>query len=134
MKIHGMPDKFWLVVSPSPNSTFIDICYETDFGGFARQIRGGLDEATIVGIFAKADEAAETAKHLLHLTEESPGVRIFKSPWPKWYATQESLRGVMICNKASDEKKLLEPPQEWGSKWAWIFTEDGSGIEMRRTT
>jgi hypothetical protein len=136
MKTHGLPEKFWLVVSPSPNSTFVDICFDCDFEGFARQIRGGLDEAKIIGIFAEANVAAETAKHVLHLAEEfhrTPGVRIYKSPWPEWFATQESLMGVMICNRATDEKQLVEPPKEWGIKWAWNFVEDGSGIVIRRT-
>jgi hypothetical protein len=136
MKIQGLPEKFWIVVSPSPVSTLGDICFECDFNRFAIQVRGGLDEEKIVAVFADEEPAVELAEKMLRAVEEfrqTPGFRIHKSPWPDWYATQESLDGVMICNKAASEKVLIEPPKEWGHRWSWNFTEDGSGIVIRQT-
>jgi hypothetical protein len=61
-------------------------------------------------------------------------IRIHRSPWADWYATQESLASVSICNKSTGEKVEIEPPQEWGRYWAWNLTEDGTGIMMLRTS
>lgn len=136
MLVKGLPDKFWLVVSPLPNSTLNDICFDCDFRRFALQIAGGLDEETIVAVFAEQQPAVELAERLLRAAEEPRkplGVCIHESPWPEWFATQESLEGVMICNKLTSEKVLVEPPKEWGRNWAWNFVEDGSGIVIRQT-
>jgi hypothetical protein len=136
MKIHDLPEFFWIVVSPGPSSTLADICFECDFERFALQIRGGLDEEEIVAIFADQQPAIELAERLLraiHQAVEEPAVRIHKSPWPNWYATQGSLVSVAICNRESDEEIQVEPPREWGRNWAWNIAEDGSGIVIRRT-
>ncbi|MGA2620200.1 MAG: hypothetical protein ABSF26_21485 [Thermoguttaceae bacterium] len=136
MKVHGLPETLWFVVSPTPNSDLGDICFECDFERFALQIRGGLDERKIVGIFADETEAKELADNLLraiHRPTEEPDIRIHKSPWPEWFATQESLAGVAIVSKATGEKVIVEPPKEWGHDWGWNFTADGSGIVMRHT-
>lgn len=136
MKTHGLPETFWFVLSPSPTSTLGDICYECDFERFALQIRGGLNEKEIVGVFVDEAEAKELAEKLLRAIQqptEQPDVRFHKSPWPVWYASQESLTGIVICNKATEERVLVSPPKEWGRHWAWNFAEDGSGIVIRRT-
>jgi hypothetical protein len=136
MKIHGLPETFWVVASPSPVSQLGDICFECNFRQFALQVRGGLDEDRIVGIFADETEAKELAEKLLraiHQPTEEPGVRVSKSPWPEWFATQESLAGVSIVSKTSGEKVMVEPPREWGRNWGWNFNKDGSGIVMRQT-
>jgi hypothetical protein len=59
--------------------------------------------------------------------------RIHPSPFPDWHATQDTSRGVWLCDKASDRKTLVEPPTEWGRCWSWNVTEDGGGIYFRRT-
>ena len=59
--------------------------------------------------------------------------RIHPSPFTDWYATQDTSRGVWLCDKASDRKILVQPPTEWGRHWSWNLTEDGSGIYFRRT-
>ena len=136
MKTHGLPETLWFVVSPTPESELGDICFECDFETFAQQIRGGLDERKIVGIFAKEQPAKELAQRLLRAIQravEEPDMRIHLSPWPDWFATQESLSGVTIDNKATGEKVLVEPPKEWGRNWSWNLTEDGSGIVMVRS-
>jgi hypothetical protein len=136
MQIHGLPKTFWLVVSPSTTSTLGDICFECDFRRFAVQIRGGLDEEKIVAVFADEGPAVELAEKMLRAIEEfrqTPGVRIHKAPWPDWYATQSSLTSIAICNRQSAEEVLIEPPKEWGHRWSWNFTEDGTGIIIRQT-
>ena len=136
MQVHGLPETFWVVVSPSPASELGDCCFECDFRRFALQVRGGLHEDEIVAIFAEEQPAVELAERLLQAIQQpiqDPDVRIHHSPWPDWLATQESLSGVLLCDKASAERVLFEPPEEWGRKWAWNLTEDGSGIVIRRT-
>jgi len=136
MNVHGIPDTFWLVTSPTPNSELGDICFACDFERFALQIRGGLDEKTIVGVFADQVEAVELAEKLLQAIQqppETPDVRIHKSPWSEWFATQESLTGVVICSKTTGEKVVVEPPKEWRRHWAWNISDDGTGIVIRRT-
>jgi len=135
MKSHGIPETLWFVTSPTANSELGDICFECDFERFAQQIRGGLDEGKIVGIFADETEAKELAERLLRAIQqptEQSAIRFHKSPWPEWYATQESLAGVCIVNKATGEKVTVAPPREWRHNWAWNLAEDGSGIVIRR--
>ena len=57
MLIHGLPEKFWVVTKPSPVSGLEDILFPCDFGRLMLQVRGGLQEDEIVGIFADEDEA-----------------------------------------------------------------------------
>jgi hypothetical protein len=59
--------------------------------------------------------------------------RICPSPFGEWYAAQDaSSRGVWLCDKASDRKILVEPPAEWGRRWSWNVTEDGTGVYLGR--
>ena len=135
MKVHGLPDSFTVVTTPTSQSELCDICFDYDFQRFVRLIRGGVDDE-IIGVFADKAEAVEVAKRLLEAVQQSPekpDTRFHKSPWTGWYATQESLWGVVICDKATDEKIVIEPPKEWGRKWAWNISSDGLGIVMQRT-
>ena len=65
MKVTGLPEWFWVVTVPTPDSTVADICFRRNLTQFAQQIRGGLDEATIVGIFAEKSDAQNEALRLL---------------------------------------------------------------------
>lgn len=56
---------------------------------------------------------------------------IHQSPFPEWYATQD-VRGIWLCDKASDRKVKVEPPTEWGQYWSWNLTEDGKGIYFQQ--
>ncbi len=69
MKFHGVPEVFWLVLQPSPRSELGDICFRCDLQQFARQVRGGLDEEDIVGVFADEGDAVAEAKRLLGIEE-----------------------------------------------------------------
>ena len=60
-----MPEKFWLVTKPSPVSQLEDICFACTFGGLMNQVRGGLHEDEIVGIYADEGEARRAAARLL---------------------------------------------------------------------
>jgi len=57
---------------------------------------------------------------------------VHESPYPAWYATQDTSRGVWLCDRTSDRKVKFEPPAEWGRHWSWNLTEDGSGIYFTR--
>ena len=35
---------------------------------------------------------------------------------------------MWLCDKSSDQKVKVESPAEWGRRWSWKLTEDGSGI------
>ena len=65
MKIQGMPEQFWVVLKPSPGSTTEDICFACTFSRLMLQVRGGLNEDEIVGIFADETKALQTAARLL---------------------------------------------------------------------
>lgn len=57
---------------------------------------------------------------------------VHRSPFRDWYATQDAVRGVWLCDKASEQKVKAEPPVKWGRHWSWNITEDGGGIYFRR--
>ena len=58
---------------------------------------------------------------------------IHKAPWQDWYATQDAVRGVLLCNRAGEGVVKVEPPPEWGRRWRWNVTEDGS-LRLRTWT
>ena len=57
---------------------------------------------------------------------------VHRSPFPDWFATQDTSRGVWLCDKASEQKVKVEPPLEWGRHWSWNVTEDGTGVYFKR--
>jgi hypothetical protein len=65
MKIQGLPAHFWVVTTPTPLSGLGDICFQCDFTQFALQVRGGLNENEIVGIYADQQAATQEAEALL---------------------------------------------------------------------
>ncbi len=65
MKIHGMLDKFWIVTKSSPVSELGDICFSCTYEQFMLQVRGGLKEEDIVGIFIDDAEAKRMAMKLV---------------------------------------------------------------------
>jgi hypothetical protein len=61
LKIHELPETFWVVTYPqTKDTTMNDICFETDYYGFAMQVMGGLKFDTIEGLY-KSEQAAEKA-------------------------------------------------------------------------
>ncbi len=71
MKLQGIPEWFWVVTVPTLYSSIGDICFRCDFRQFALQVKGGLDENTIIGIYADAALAQAEAKRLLALIVET---------------------------------------------------------------
>ncbi len=71
MKAQGIPEWFWVVTVPTLYSSIGDICFRCDFRQFALQVRGGLDENTIFGIYADEAIARAEAKRLLALIVET---------------------------------------------------------------
>ncbi len=67
------------------------------------------------------------------MCEANEPIVIHRSPFADWFATQDMLRGVSLCDRTSNRKMSLEPPAEWGRHWAWNVTEDGQGVYFRRT-
>ena len=65
MKTHGMPEPFWIVLKPVARSTLEDICFPCTFPRLMNQVRGGLHEDEIVGIYADETEARQAAARLL---------------------------------------------------------------------
>ena len=65
MKVHGLPERFWIVTEPSPFSTMEDICFACTFERLMLQVRGGLNENEIVGIFDDETEAQRATARLL---------------------------------------------------------------------
>jgi hypothetical protein len=57
---------FWVVEKPSTNSSLNDICFECkNVAYLINQVRGGLDEKNIVGLFTKEAKAKKKAEKLL---------------------------------------------------------------------
>ena len=56
---------------------------------------------------------------------------VHKAPWPDWFASQDPVQGVLLCDTTSDGKVRAELPLEWGSRWRWNLTEDGTGVYLR---
>lgn len=135
MQIEGLPQKFWVVVEPTAVSTLADICFQSSFSHFAGQVRGGLHEDQIAGIFAEEESAVELATSLLERRApvDPSNIRIHHSPWPNWFATQDTVRGVRLHDKVSGQQVSFSPPAEWGRHWAWNVSEDGNGIVMVKT-
>ena len=65
MKIHGLPEKVWVVMEPSPGSTTDDICFACTLERLLQKVRGGLQEDGISGIFADETEARKATAKLL---------------------------------------------------------------------
>jgi hypothetical protein len=65
MLIQGLPETFWVVTRPTKVSTLVDILFPCTFSQLMNQVRGGLHEDEIVGIYADEDEAMLTARELL---------------------------------------------------------------------
>jgi hypothetical protein len=71
MKFQGIPEWFWVVTVPTHHSTIGDICFRCNFRQFALQVRGGLNEDSIAGIYADEAIAEAEAKRLLALVAET---------------------------------------------------------------
>jgi hypothetical protein len=57
---------------------------------------------------------------------------IHESPFSNWYATQDtSAGGVWLCDRASDQRVLVQPPTDWGLHWSWNVTEEGKGVYIK---
>jgi hypothetical protein len=65
MKIHGLPETFWVVTKPNRASELGDICFACTYKQLILQARGGLHEDDIVGIYANEADAKEMAGKLL---------------------------------------------------------------------
>jgi hypothetical protein len=65
MKVHGMPETFWVVTKPSPVSELADICFACTFERLLLQARGGLNEDDIIAVHADEGEAKKAALRLL---------------------------------------------------------------------
>jgi hypothetical protein len=77
MKTHGLPNQFWVVLKPSPVSTPEDICFACTFERLILQVRGGLTEDEIVGIYADETEARQAAARLLGIHPVRPTDLVF---------------------------------------------------------
>ena len=55
------------------------------------------------GIMAESRKEPRTTT----MTEE---IIIHRAPRQNWYATQDAARGVLICNRASEDVLKVEPP------------------------
>jgi hypothetical protein len=77
MKTHGLPETFWIVLKPSPVSTLEDICFPCTFSRLMNQVRGGLQEDEIVGIYADETEARQAAARLLGIHPVRPQDAVF---------------------------------------------------------
>lgn len=73
MIVRGMPERFWVVTTPTNLSVIEDICFDTDFPGLVRQGIGGLRPGEIEGVFASAGPARRFALTLLDERDNRTG-------------------------------------------------------------
>ena len=64
MNIINLP--FWVVLYPTRESTFADVCFKSSWREMERQFRGGLTEEQIAGIYNDESEALREAGYLLN--------------------------------------------------------------------
>jgi hypothetical protein len=57
--------RFWVVTKPTKNSELGDIFFETDLFGFVLQMKGGLKENEIIGVYKNEGKAKKEAEKLL---------------------------------------------------------------------
>ena len=65
MNANAMPDSFYVVTFPTPNSVLEDICFKTTLKGLQLQFKGGLDHADVYGIYFTQKKAEIVANGLL---------------------------------------------------------------------
>jgi hypothetical protein len=65
VELQGLPPTFYVVTKPTKKSELSDICRLCNILEFACQIRGGLREETIVGIYNHGPTARAIAQDLL---------------------------------------------------------------------
>ena len=65
VELQGFPATFHVVTTPTSESELGDICWECNILEFACQIKGGLNEKTIVGLYNHGPTARAVAKDLL---------------------------------------------------------------------
>ena len=58
-------DNFWVVTKPTELSELGDICFDTDFQGFILQVKGGLSQGDVHGVYDNQAEAEAEANKLL---------------------------------------------------------------------
>jgi hypothetical protein len=56
---------FWVVTRPNEKSTMEDIMFESNVLHFANQIRGGLYEEEVIGLYKDESKAVKTANQLI---------------------------------------------------------------------
>ncbi len=62
--------KFWIVTKPTELSVIEDICFERDIKGMFNQVRGGLKEEDIKGLFRDENDAKRFATDILKAMAE----------------------------------------------------------------
>jgi hypothetical protein len=63
-------NKVWIVLTPTPESEFGDICFSCTAEQFILQSKGGLESERIHGMYTNEKEAKEIAKWLIHIRDE----------------------------------------------------------------
>jgi hypothetical protein len=64
-------EKFWVVMFPTRNSEFVDVCFECDIGGLFLQALGGLKRGEIEGVYTTEGEADFAAHALLAARDDA---------------------------------------------------------------
>lgn len=62
--------KFWVVTKPTELSVIEDILFETDIKSLFNQVRGGLKEEDIKGLFITKRTAESLANNILKIRDD----------------------------------------------------------------
>jgi hypothetical protein len=98
---------FWVVEKPSLSSTLDDICFECDNVAYLiNQVRGGLNEKDIVGLFKKEAKAKKMAEKLLaELDKKKNEVKAAAEAYKKM--KEETLAKVQEYMKSKGKTKVV---------------------------
>ena len=111
MKIHGMPEKFWVVTTPSPVSELADVCFPCTFERLLLQGRGGLHEDEIVGDPCRRGRGEEGGDAALgKISRPSPGRRVRGRGRPRHGAADGEEMTAKELGEAAVEAAQRRPP------------------------
>jgi len=109
VKMHGIKN-FWVVTKPGTHSVPADVLFDSDISYLLNQIRGGLNESEILGIYADPDEAREATLDTLYFHQiKDTSWEPFVKQWGISYMDLEEFATRMGYDGVGDLTVSLSP-------------------------
>ena len=127
--IHGMPDTFWVVTKPSQYSTVADVLFDSDISYLINQVRGGLAEKDIVGVYADPDDAKEAMLDAMYDAQlKDTSWEPFVERWGMNYESLQAFADEMGFQSVGDLTSSLSPKSLYRkneTKFVEVFSNYG---------